>query len=192
MEQFADGVALDEIDRRDKDETRVSVIDGQLYGALHVRSGSRGMMKPDESWHAYASSQDVPWRVDVEKLCRLASLDEAIKTSPDRFPDVEFVFRCAPHAFTLSRPALVALTFIFSASATDNLDSGPHFGLTKRDSDRMFLLPDFGFWSWPEPRVLGWRDARRKAIEFERGLNWTAKEDKLVCFVALSSPPLSP
>lgn len=86
----------------------------------------------------------------------------------------------------------MALTFIFSASATDNLDSGPHFGLTKRDSDRMFLLPDFGFWSWPEPRVLGWRDARRKAIEFERGLNWTAKEDKLVCFVALSFPPLSP
>lgn len=66
-----------------------------------------------------------------------------------------------------------------TCSATDNLENGAHFGLTKRDSDRMFLLPDFGFYSWPEPRVLGWQDARRKAIEFDARLNWTSKEDKL-------------
>lgn len=66
-----------------------------------------------------------------------------------------------------------------TCSATDNLENGAHFGLTKRDSDRMFLLPYFGFYSWPEPRVLGWQDARRKAIEFDARLNWTSKEDKL-------------
>ncbi|GAA6049521.1 hypothetical protein JCM3770_000828 [Rhodotorula araucariae] len=126
------GITLAELDRRETDETRVAVVDRQLYV---------------KTYHGESTTRS---------LAVLASLREAIMSSPDDFPDVEFVFR-----------------------ATDSLDSGAHFGLTKQDSDKMWLLPDFGLWSWPEPRVLGWQDARRKAIEAEQGLNWTIKEDKL-------------
>ncbi|BGP36595.1 hypothetical protein JCM10449v2_000496 [Rhodotorula kratochvilovae] len=122
------GITLEELDRREKDETRLAVVDRQLYV---------------KTYHGESTTRS---------LAVLASLREAIMSSPDAFPDVD---------------------------ATDNLDSGAHFGLTKQDSDQMWLLPDFGLWSWPEPRVLGWQDARRKAIEVEQGLNWTVKEDKL-------------
>ncbi|KAM0793379.1 hypothetical protein ACM66B_000834 [Microbotryomycetes sp. NB124-2] len=89
----------------------------------------------------------------------LASLHQALVTAPEPVPDVEFWFR-----------------------GTDNVPPGPHFGLNRedgKDSEQMWLLPDFGFWSWPEPRVLGWQDARRKAKALDARLSWAEKLPRL-------------
>ncbi|BGP12628.1 hypothetical protein JCM10213_008766 [Rhodosporidiobolus nylandii] len=128
------GITMKDIEAVEQfDGSRVAVVDGQVYvkrfnGESKLRS---------------------------EAI--LNSLQLAVKTSPEPFPDVEFVFRC-----------------------TDNLDPGARFGLTKEHGGgQMFLLPDFGFESWPEPRVLGWQDARRKAMAVEEDLSWRKKETKL-------------
>ncbi|GAA5856217.1 hypothetical protein JCM8547_000826 [Rhodosporidiobolus lusitaniae] len=106
------------------------------------------------------------WTLRSEAM--LNSLQMAIKTAPaPGFPDVEFVFRC-----------------------TDNLEPGAHFGLTKSRGEAMWLLPDFGFESWPEPRVLGWQDARRKAMDVDSTLTWEDKETKLFWRGAYLGAPL--
>ncbi|KAK4055283.1 hypothetical protein OIV83_000566 [Microbotryomycetes sp. JL201] len=89
----------------------------------------------------------------------LASLHQALMTAPEPIPDVEFWFR-----------------------GTDNIPPGPHFGLNREDgkqSEQTWLMPDFGFWSWPEPRVLGWQDARRRAKAIDARTTWAEKADKL-------------
>ncbi|KAL8286316.1 hypothetical protein RQP46_004804 [Phenoliferia psychrophenolica] len=80
----------------------------------------------------------------------LASLYEAVSTSPEPIKDVEFWFRWGS---TISR--------------------------NKGVGERMWLLPDFGFWSWPEPRVNGWSDYRRRAMSVDSRMPWHLKFDKL-------------
>ncbi|KAM0755593.1 hypothetical protein T439DRAFT_320292 [Meredithblackwellia eburnea MCA 4105] len=86
----------------------------------------------------------------------LASLFEAVATAPEPMPDVEFWFR-----------------------GTDNLPEGPHFGLNKKEGDVVWLLPDFGFWSWAEPKVKGWNDYRRRAMAIDAAYPWSKKFGKL-------------
>ncbi|KAK4057562.1 hypothetical protein OIO90_001207 [Microbotryomycetes sp. JL221] len=131
------GIELRDIEEVEKqDATRVAIVNGQLY-----------VKRFKGEWTK--RSQAV-----------LASLHQAVVTSPEPVPDVELFFR-----------------------GTDNLDPGPHWGLNREDTDtsaeQMWLLPDFGFWSWPEPRVLGWQDARRKAKAMDARLSWSEKSDKL-------------
>ncbi|GAA5919187.1 hypothetical protein JCM1841_002492 [Sporobolomyces salmonicolor] len=122
------GITIEDLNEVEPgDGTRVSVVNGQLY----------------------VKRFNGEWTKRSEAV--LASLHEAIVTSPDPFPDVEFWFR-----------------------ATDNIGYGAHFGLTKEAGS-----PLFGFFSWPEPRVLGWRDARRKAMEVDSTMNFTDKDPKL-------------
>ncbi|GAA5856218.1 hypothetical protein JCM8547_000827 [Rhodosporidiobolus lusitaniae] len=138
------GITLADIEEVNEfDGSRVAVVDGQMYV---------------KRWNPESKRRS-------EAI--LASLQTAIKTSPEPFPDVEFVFRC-----------------------TDNLGTGARFGLTKQRGEEMWLLPDFGFESWPEPRVLGWQDARRKAMEIDSTLTWRDKETKLFWRGAYLGAPL--
>ncbi|KAL8284141.1 hypothetical protein RQP46_004890 [Phenoliferia psychrophenolica] len=77
----------------------------------------------------------------------LASLYEAVSTAPEPMPDVEFWFR-----------------------GTDNLVEGAHFGLNKEANEKVWLLPDFGFWSF-------WRGAllskfREELYNLVQGYEW--------------------
>jgi hypothetical protein len=140
-------------------------------------------------------------------------------TAPEPMPDVEFVFKASdkiapgPH-FGLNRAVtermwlLVSLLYswAFACELTHVAVAGVHFFLISRPATLATLsltplLPDLQFWVlelvrlllvlfWfladlcenfrPEPRVLGWADARRKAAEVEASTTWKAKEDKLV------------
>jgi len=69
-EQFSRGITLDELDRLERDETRVSIVDGQLYGAfLRLHFLSQPVARPDEA-PIVPCSQDVPRRVDLEVFRR--------------------------------------------------------------------------------------------------------------------------
>lgn len=91
-------------------------------GSFTVRSPSFRLTLRGICSHFVHTVKSYHGESTTRSLAILASLQIAILTSPDPFPDVDFVFRC-----------------------TDNLDPGPRFGLTKARGEAMFLLPDFGF-----------------------------------------------
>ncbi|ORY69310.1 glycosyl transferase family 90-domain-containing protein [Leucosporidium creatinivorum] len=157
---------LEEVEK--EDGTRVAIIDGQLFV---------------KRFHG-------EWTTRSQAI--LASLNEAVVTAPEPIADVEFWFR-----------------------GSDTVAPGPHFGLNRIDSnqgdEQMWLLvsddlsfsscslrpvtdfwrllqPDFGFWSWPEPRVLGWAEARRKARLVDAATPWASKANKLFWRGALLAP----
>lgn len=95
-QQFArDGITLDELDRLEREETRVSIVDGQLYGAAAVSGTlSRGLLHELTSPSSRPAVKTFHGEWTSRSFAILASLNEAVRTSPDVFPDVEFVFRC--------------------------------------------------------------------------------------------------
>lgn len=89
----------------------------------------------------------------------LADLHRAILTSPERLPNIEFLFNTA-----------------------DSAPPGnytPVFGLCRGLDERAFLIPDFGYWAWPEPYVNGFTEFENQAEKVEKEVPWTEKKDEL-------------
>lgn len=89
----------------------------------------------------------------------LADLHRAIITSPERLPDIEFLFSTAD-------------------SAPDGKYT-PVFGLSRGIDERQFLIPDFGYWSWPEPHVNGFTSFEDQAQILEKETPWSKKKKQL-------------
>ena len=89
----------------------------------------------------------------------LADLYRAIITSPERLPDIEFLFNTAD-------------------SAPDHKYT-PVFGLSRRSEERAFLISDFGYWAWPEPLVNGFTAFEIQVEKVEAELTWDKKKDQL-------------
>ena len=78
-------------------------------------------------------------------LAVLHALHRALVTSPHPLPNIEFTF-----------------------SSDDKLPPQAQWAFAKKPSDRQtWLMPDFGFWSWPETKVGSYMEVQRKAIEME-------------------------
>ncbi|KAL5357372.1 glycosyl transferase family 90-domain-containing protein [Aspergillus floccosus] len=80
----------------------------------------------------------------------LHSLQRALSAFPDRhlLPSVEFVF------------------------TTDDYSTGdgPIWSYSKRDEDEaVWLMPDFGYWSWPEVKIGPYKDIRRRIAAVDEG-----------------------
>ncbi|KAL4885246.1 glycosyl transferase family 90-domain-containing protein [Aspergillus karnatakaensis] len=80
----------------------------------------------------------------------LHSLNRALAAYPDRheLPDIEFVF------------------------STDDYSNGksPIWSYSKRAQDTgVWLMPDFGYWSWPEVKVGSYKEIRRKIAAIDDG-----------------------
>jgi hypothetical protein len=57
----------------------------------------------------------------------------------------------------------------------------PVWSLARRAQDNMlWLMPDFGFWSWDLPALGTFTEVESEVIESERLLPWEKKTDKLV------------
>ncbi|KAL4892578.1 glycosyl transferase family 90-domain-containing protein [Aspergillus ambiguus] len=87
----------------------------------------------------------------------LNSLQRALSAYPDRhrLPSVEFVL------------------------TTDDYSSGqgPIWSYSKRDEDdSVWLMPDFGYWSWPEVKVGPYKDIRRRIAAVDDGETTSAGE----------------
>ncbi|KAI9800070.1 MAG: hypothetical protein M1825_004252 [Sarcosagium campestre] len=78
----------------------------------------------------------------------IQSLYRAIVTSPEPIPNIEFTFNTWDSAPSAS-------TWAFDRNA---------------DDASTWLIPDFGFWSWPQPHVHSYEEVQRKALEMEEGL----------------------
>lgn len=49
----------------------------------------------------------------------------------------------------------------------------------KEDEESLTLMPDYGFWSWPEPGVGSFLEVQDKTQLYETKLTWAKKKAKL-------------
>ncbi|KAI9812562.1 MAG: hypothetical protein M1827_004551 [Pycnora praestabilis] len=109
------------------------------------------------------------------ELATLHALHRAVLTSPTPLPNVEF-------------------TLI----SDDKIGPQATWAYARRTSDTaIWLMPDFGYWSWPETKVGGYTEVQRKARDAEagdgeKGGNWTwsRKHPRLVWRGASMGLPL--
>ncbi|KAJ5081260.1 hypothetical protein N7456_013498 [Penicillium angulare] len=114
----------------------------------------------------------------------LNSLYRALKAHPDRqlLPNIEF-------------------TFTTEDFAEDPSGLGPIWAYSKRDGDdSVWLMPDFGYWSWPEVQIGPYQEARRRIAAIDDGetladgtmvpgLNFQDKKKQLVWRGSLATNP---
>ena len=93
------------------------------------------------------------------ELATLHAIHRSIISSPERIPDIEFCF-----------------------NVDDKIDDKvPLWAFARRESDtHLWLIPDFGYWSWPETRVGSMHEVRLKAMEKDAGYAWQRKIGKLM------------
>lgn len=92
------------------------------------------------------------------------------------------------------RDSIPAVEFVFSAEdfvSDDHVNqSRPIFSYTKRDEDEpIWLMPDFGYWAWPDVRVGAYRDVRRRISRVEGEVDFPHKKKQLVWRGSFSEAP---
>lgn len=89
----------------------------------------------------------------------LSAINRAIISSPEPLPNIEFAF-----------------------NTDDSVDELPLWGYARRAKDKsIWLIPDFGYWSWPETKAGSTREVQAKAEwAEEEGLTWSNKTAKLL------------
>ncbi|TIB91727.1 6-phosphofructokinase [Wallemia mellicola] len=83
--------------------------------------------------------------VNTRAMATFAAIHEAVLTSPGAIPNVEFTFQIQDAGDSYDEPIP---TFVLDRTA---------------DQPELWLMPDFGFWSWPEPKVGSYVEVRDKA-----------------------------
>lgn len=88
------------------------------------------------------------------ELATLHALYRAIISSPEPLPNIEFAF-----------------------NTDDRIPSVPLWGYARRAEDtNIWLIPDFGYWSWPETKVGSMREVQVKATLTEQSDGWMWRE----------------
>ena len=114
----------------------------------------------------------------------LNSLHRALKAYPDRhlLPNIEFIFTTEDFA---EHPS----------------ELGPIWAYSKRDGDNsVWLMPDFGYWAWPEVQIGPYQEVRRKIAAIDdgeilpdgsrtSGLSFSEKKKQLVWRGSLATNP---
>ncbi|KAF3484072.1 DUF821 domain-containing protein [Arthroderma uncinatum] len=91
------------------------------------------------------------------ELATLHALHRAIVTSPEPLPNIEFVY-----------------------NTDDRVDPITQWGYARREEDKyIWLMPDFGYWSWPETKVGSMKEVQMKAEVAEQAWPWTKKIPRL-------------
>ena len=91
----------------------------------------------------------------------LNALNRALTAFPEpqRLPNIEFIF----------------------SSHDENPGPEPVWVYSKRDQDtNVWLMPDFGYWSWPETNVGAYRDVRRRIAAVDDELHFGDKKMELL------------
>ncbi|KAK5192133.1 hypothetical protein LTR92_008080 [Exophiala xenobiotica] len=94
------------------------------------------------------------------ELATLHALHRAILSSPEPLPNIEFAF-----------------------NTDDRIPSVAIWGYARRTEDtNIWLIPDFGHWSWPETKVGSLREVQMKAALTEQidGWSWSRKIPKIL------------
>ncbi|OAL71096.1 hypothetical protein A7D00_4759 [Trichophyton violaceum] len=91
------------------------------------------------------------------EIATLHALHRAIVSSPDPLPNIEFVF-----------------------NTDDKVDPVAQWGYARREQDtNLWLMPDFGYWSWPETKVGTMQEVQMGAEREEHTWAWPKKIPQL-------------
>lgn len=125
-------------------------------GEAPFRDGDKGFVRAriyDGKLYVVAKGDDV-WH---RQSAILHQIHRALLTAPapKEIPNIEFQFLVNDH------PAPNTWSLAWSGNDGEVHDT--------------WIMPDFGFWSWPEPHIGSYAEAREKIDEVDRALTW---EDK--------------
>src|SRR5947209_12650757 len=102
----------------------------------------------------------VQGKIYSREIATLHALHRAIISSPEQLPNIEFAF-----------------------DSDDRIESVPLWAYARRPEDtNIWLMPDFGYWSWPETKVGTVKEVQMKAMLAEQteGWSWDKKVKKLL------------
>ncbi|KAJ5293232.1 uncharacterized protein N7443_009185 [Penicillium atrosanguineum] len=94
------------------------------------------------------------------EIATLAAINRALVSSPEPLPNVEFAF-----------------------NTDDRIDEAALWGYARRsEDDLIWLIPDFGYWSWPEIKAGSTKEILMKVESAEKqdGLIWSTKIQQLL------------
>jgi hypothetical protein len=98
----------------------------------------------------------------------ISAILRTLLTSPEPVPNIEFTF----------------LT-------DDIVRPNPQWAYSrKKDSQELWLMPDFGFYSWPEPMIGTYAEVQQKAVARDKKVSWGFKTPKLVWRGAIPNLPV--
>jgi len=146
------------------DEELIRAFDYYMTRPLHERQKSSEKRLPNDSLHVKIRNKglyiietgEAEW--SYRGLAILNQIFTAIKSTSDRIPDIEF---------------FVNLNDIPGMEGA--------WSLTRRNEDHsVVLMPDFGYWSWPEPKVGTYARVRAKSEKINKEYPWNNKTDKLL------------
>lgn len=131
-------------------------INESIINSIEPQNGFVRAMIYDQKLYVIAKQGGIYSR----DLATLHAIHRAILTSPEAIPNIEFAF-----------------------NSDDRIPSLPLWGYARRAEDtNVWLMPDFGYWSWPETKVGSMDEVRMKATqEEESGTHaWKHKVEKLL------------
>ncbi|KAI9730725.1 MAG: hypothetical protein M1834_005694 [Cirrosporium novae-zelandiae] len=145
---------FEEVDRHLRNQTSRKITIGQL-DEVKIQNGYVRAMIYSGKIYIIATKGKVYSR----GLATLQALHAAVITSPETIPNIEFIFNVDDRV----DPTLPQWTYARRPSETE-----------------LWLMPDFGYWSWPEAKVGSYGEVRLKAATLEEEYPWRSKVDKLV------------
>ncbi|PQE33648.1 hypothetical protein CJF32_00008657 [Rutstroemia sp. NJR-2017a WRK4] len=91
-------------------------------------------------------------------LATLHALHRAMLTSPEPLPNIEFTF-----------------------NVDDKLSGHPQWVYARQSHNtELWLMPEFGFWAWPETKIGSYGEVQLKSQMTEKEWPWSRKIDKLL------------
>ncbi|KAJ5960644.1 CAZyme family GT90 [Penicillium vulpinum] len=144
-----------ELDRA-RDDRKSRLISLKDIDAIPARNGYIRAMIYDQQLYVIDKEGSI-WS---REKATLSAINRAIISSPEPLPNIEFAF-----------------------NTDDSVDGLPLWGYARRAQDKStWLIPDFGYWSWPETKAGSAREVQAKAewAEEEEGLTWSNKTAKLL------------
>ncbi|GAA5993968.1 hypothetical protein JCM5350_003507 [Sporobolomyces pararoseus] len=100
------------------------------------------------------------WNQGTRTKATLASINEALKISNEPVPDIEFVLQTGDNGKVAGAPWALGR----------KVDS---------EEDQITLMPDYSFFSWPEPGVNSFEEVADNCRMYESKLRWKDKINKL-------------
>ncbi|KAI2701969.1 CAZyme family GT90 [Penicillium roqueforti] len=143
-----------ELDRA-RDDRKSRPISLKELDAIPARNGYIRAMIYDQQLYVIDKEGSI-WS---REKATLSAINRAIISSPEPLPNIEFAF-----------------------NTDDSVDELPLWGYARRAKDKsIWLIPDFGYWSWPETKAGSTREVQAKAEwAEEEGLTWSNKTAKLL------------
>jgi hypothetical protein len=159
-----------EIDRAVESRKRKPITFKEVDSVQPIRGYNRAMIYDNQvgdwfhkNWDALLTAKlyliAVDLKVNSRDQATLHALHRAIVTSPEPLPNIEFTF----NADDIASPD--DTTWAYSRRKSDN---------------KLWLMPDFGYWSWPEPKIGSYSEVQMKATAMDAKVPWARKIDKLV------------